>query len=1512
MGGGASKEAAPLKVESKNEKKISPASLPTHDFQILSHLVLDEIKGAAASWSKAGKDTVVEEVANHATMCVNNGSPVSVENIILLQQLNNFITTWGGADHGVTSMYLAGASGSGKSTLLSRAICQSVSKLKEQNVTILLRYIGSTPSSSSSFLLVSSLCRQLHLPPPSTISDIPASLVSLFRTASEDRPLILILDGVDQFWDPRDVELSWLVPALTTGNNPFVRVLISGSGWSSSPAELALRRSLSTIKCITIPSLSDSDAMAILKAGWPDVAHSAVSTAIDAMTPSLLIAFKIARDEFSGVTPLYLRVLTEITLAHQTTSNFQPPASAQECFDICLNLMEGVTPDAGKFLMLITASRDGLTSAELTAAMTGTDTARTMSAIISSAGGGFLKPQKGGAGLEVYKWHHRMIRDVAGYRYLGVVRPVDWLVSPAVGIYVNRLSAYSKLVSGHRHHHYQRPSTSATRNIEADEATPYANDFMDTCRLLVPVLQSFSSNDRKARELPRLLAICGKWSELVTLCRDGELFKSLLHAFGGASGVFSEVSWLRLAAEAALRREELAIDVDDGTTRLEILEAINWLQEIQEFLMECRPQLDVGLNTICLIGVLYRQIYTSDQPDFRKMLLEGFAQSLKNPKAEKFTASILKDDEDQGSVVDVILGDQECIINQQEPHKELEISVSSEGRVIAIVVNDIDLRVFNGLTLKERWTIFEEYDIMSIAVSPSGSYVATSTASGIRVYDAKNGAVLFQIISQPSPETEIDSYSVENHLNNAIDPLSPSDTTDTLLSRISFAADDTLLASEQAGHLLRWDPRKRGAEPDIYQPHRRRGKEVGAGSTRQWKETGRRLQKRGGKMIGRDMLLQRKHALHARSQLQSKTHVAGVLNNEDENVINSHVNDAGEEEETKKINWVPSSGFSVSPDNTCVTWWGGPDAQLSIRASSYLYSSSNSISQQGAPLTHTVVTYEVPPPILNPATIHPRTSASLPPPPPPHVFERWRVDTLHPPRWARHTDSGSYVIVVTGEQGMTVACYGASTGRTLWKVGLMAPCIGSGIDVTSPYSFPSAATALNSVLPGSCIGLGLLGDYDEAVMAVTADGWVVDVSHGRAGARTKLKLESGEVVVAVERLRSGGKIEPDPSTGYPARIRSGDQKLLISTSWGRLFAFSVKPLLKASTSSTQKAFFRRAFMSSISHTVLFRFRPGGPIISLASTGGGPLVPMHLQAGDIERHVAISLKTQSVASIIHIASQGMSLVRVFADGFVESRSESGLSISNKLFTRVCVATSIWRESINDTTPDEDGTRQIVPYVLVADNQAQLKLADATTGVILWTVSEPDLDPGKDALILISVQPALVLLLMKNGELMARCFDSGEPVEGFTSPNLLSVTAGERPDWAIVTSALVTCTDGDDALLIIGSSFGELRSHMVSKKGADRLHTYAAHRGRVTALKLSEKISTCSRWLLSGGEDGAIILWELKDDILRATSSATIACAVTCLDISFVGANTFKAVAGGADGRLHSFNIEMDSN
>ena len=69
-------------------------------------------------------------------------------------------------------------------------------------------------------------------------------------------------------------------------------------------------------------------------------------------------------------------------------------------------------------------------------------------------------------------------------------------------------------------------------------------------------------------------------------------------------------------------------------------------------------------------------------------------------------------------------------------------------------------------------------------------------------------------------------------------------------------------------------------------------------------------------MIGRDMLLQRKHALHARSQLQSKTHVAGVLNNEDENVINSHVNDAGEEEETKKINWVPSSGFSVSPDNT--------------------------------------------------------------------------------------------------------------------------------------------------------------------------------------------------------------------------------------------------------------------------------------------------------------------------------------------------------------------------------------------------------------------------------------------------------------------------------------------------------------------------------------------------------------------------------------------------------------------
>ncbi len=98
---------------------------------------------------------------------------------------------------------LFGASGSGKSALMAQSLGQA--GLDHPNARIVARFLGATPFSSDVRALLESLCRQItrafdgdEATIPSEYRDLVAEFPKRLAMASDERPLFLFLDALDQ------------------------------------------------------------------------------------------------------------------------------------------------------------------------------------------------------------------------------------------------------------------------------------------------------------------------------------------------------------------------------------------------------------------------------------------------------------------------------------------------------------------------------------------------------------------------------------------------------------------------------------------------------------------------------------------------------------------------------------------------------------------------------------------------------------------------------------------------------------------------------------------------------------------------------------------------------------------------------------------------------------------------------------------------------------------------------------------------------------------------------------------------------------------------------------------------------------------------------------------------------------------------------------------------------------------------------------------------------------------
>ncbi len=125
------------------------------------------------------------------------------------------------------SLALVGGGGTGKSAIMAEA-ARRIERTASGEVLV-VRFVGATPGSSDSRSLLENLCREIAMAYGSEPGDMPSEyqelvpkFAELLNLASSARPLILLVDSLDQLTEPA-LGLTWIPFSLP----PNVRLVVS-------------------------------------------------------------------------------------------------------------------------------------------------------------------------------------------------------------------------------------------------------------------------------------------------------------------------------------------------------------------------------------------------------------------------------------------------------------------------------------------------------------------------------------------------------------------------------------------------------------------------------------------------------------------------------------------------------------------------------------------------------------------------------------------------------------------------------------------------------------------------------------------------------------------------------------------------------------------------------------------------------------------------------------------------------------------------------------------------------------------------------------------------------------------------------------------------------------------------------------------------------------------------------------------------------------------------------------
>ncbi|KAJ3172790.1 hypothetical protein HK101_011128, partial [Irineochytrium annulatum] len=432
---------------------------------------------------------LTDELIIHASL-TTKAAAASVTRDALMQQIGLHLGAAGVSNGMPRTMMITGNAGQGKTSLLAKALTKAAPDLLAGGATLVLRHVGVTRATSSPLLLATSICEQLGGTTPDRPRAVPDSLINALAAGGKDGTgrIVVVLDGVDNLTNLVDRELRWLTPVLNSPRLSNTTFLITSTSSPTQPSELSIRRSCAHVTFLPVNPLPEGQDIAELDRV---VKSSNLKTLTPTQRTLMLSTFKLARDDFFGVSPCLINLL--IATYFSNSSSAMPeflPASTPECIDVLLESLESyldaalAPAKANRLLALITLAPDGLSPADVVALHPGKD----LASIVAGHPGGSLLDNTTGA----WRWSHRPTSDVAGYKYLAW--RCDW--------------------------DRTRPGAECRATV-ARHAGAYAD-----------LLKK--RNEERCVEMLTALALAGKWEEFHAACTSALNVVAYARAVGGA------------------------------------------------------------------------------------------------------------------------------------------------------------------------------------------------------------------------------------------------------------------------------------------------------------------------------------------------------------------------------------------------------------------------------------------------------------------------------------------------------------------------------------------------------------------------------------------------------------------------------------------------------------------------------------------------------------------------------------------------------------------------------------------------------------------------------------------------------------------------------------------------------------------------------------------------------------------------------------------------------------------
>ncbi|XP_078617849.1 telomerase protein component 1-like [Branchiostoma floridae x Branchiostoma japonicum] len=391
--------------------------------QLISSIVKGVVKGHSA------ENPLYDELVHHAEMCRQRLQTFVGREDYLSKMLEYLAKASPG-----TPMIVHGMGGSGKTSLLSKAFSLSLEKNDGMGVgrpTHVIRFTGTSPASSNAKKLLQSICSQLSLcynsrkPLPHDYRGLSARFLELLYKATEQKPLVLFIDSLDQLegGDEGD-DLTWLPTALP----PNVHLVLS---------TLTRGETLGILKSMGFGDDSFLQVLPLDAAQSKDMVTSRLEKQGRTLTPGQ--QEKLLTSHQKGqLTPLYVRIASDMAAKWKSYTPLERCDLAPSTTALIKQFFRQLEKTHGKILVshtlsYITASKSGLSTNELLDVLSCDESVlddvfqyhmppvRRLPTLLwtrlRNDLGDYLV-ENGVEGTVVYRWYHRLFAEVAREMYL--------------------------------------------------------------------------------------------------------------------------------------------------------------------------------------------------------------------------------------------------------------------------------------------------------------------------------------------------------------------------------------------------------------------------------------------------------------------------------------------------------------------------------------------------------------------------------------------------------------------------------------------------------------------------------------------------------------------------------------------------------------------------------------------------------------------------------------------------------------------------------------------------------------------------------------------------------------------------------------------------------------------------------------------------------------------------------------------------------------------------------------